>query len=109
MKTADQLIMENIDLHYRNYSQGEIEDIKMLMRKYAHQAISRAAGKADAHVEWIGEPPLRTVTPEEEGTWLEAESRYLYEGDLRTVVEGVDYEVAIDRKSIYEIKDQLNE
>jgi hypothetical protein len=107
MKTAEQMIMESIDLHYLGYSQGEVEDIALLMRKFAYQAVNEAAKRGEAQVEWIGEPPITNVTPDEDGTWLEAESSYVYEGDLRTVVEGYDYEVAIIRDSIYQIKDEI--
>jgi len=85
MKTAREIILTNFPAN--EYSEADFDRIEQCMKEYAKQALEKASGEADADLEFI-DNNIRDFRHE--------------------MIEGVDYEVAVNRQSILQIKDKLD-
>jgi hypothetical protein len=85
MKTAREIILTNFPAN--EYSEADFDRVKQCMREYAKEALEKASGEADADLEFI-DNDIRDFRHE--------------------MIEGVDYEVAVNRQSILQIKDKLD-
>jgi len=85
MKTAREIILTNFPAN--EYSEADFDRVEQCMREYAKEALEKASGEADADLEFI-DNDIRDFRHE--------------------MIEGVDYEVAVNRQSILQIKDKLD-
>jgi hypothetical protein len=85
MKTAREIILTNFPAN--EYSEADFDRIEQCMKEYAKEALEKASGEADADLEFI-DNDIRDFRHE--------------------MIEGVDYEVAVNRQSILQIKDKLD-
>jgi hypothetical protein len=85
MKTAREIILTKFPAN--EYSEADFDRIEQCMKEYAKEALEKASGEADADLEFI-DNDIRDFRHE--------------------MIEGVDYEVAVNRQSILQIKDKLD-
>jgi vacuolar-type H+-ATPase subunit H len=85
MKTAREIILTNFPAN--EYSEADFDRIEQCMKEYAKEALEKASGEADADLEFI-DNDIRDFRHE--------------------MIEGVDYEIAVNRQSILQIKDKLD-
>lgn len=86
MKTAREIILTNFPAN--EYSEADFDRIEQCMKEYAKQALERASSEADADLNIINDDAA-----------IEFNNYYNA---------GVDYEVAVNRQSILQIKDKLD-
>jgi len=85
MKTAREIILTKFPAN--EYSEADFDRIEQCMKEYAKEALEKASGEADADLEFI-DNDIRDFRHE--------------------MIEGVDYEIAVNRQSILQIKDKLD-
>lgn len=91
MKTAREIILNKFPA--KEYSEADFDRIEESMKEYARQAIDEVASKAEADVEFMED--------------LKLFFKECDKNDMGQPVEGEDYEVAVNRQSILNVKDEL--